>query len=38
MMIINDTLAKITKYPSQKKILMKQPSQGNLLRDKLPKG
>lgn len=38
MMVINDTLTKITKHPSEKKLLTKQPSQGNLLRDKLSKG
>lgn len=31
-MVINETLAKISKQPSEKKLLTKQPSQGNLLK------
>ena len=34
MMIINETLGKITKQPSEKKLLTKLPSQGNLLKER----
>ncbi len=30
-MIINDTISKITRQPSNKKLLTKQPSQNNLI-------